>query len=292
MNITMTMPRLRSDYKATQAFYRDPRSEERLTAHYLLERQLACRLRYASRADRCHVYTQVYGELFRSLPDHPQKFDDGAARVRRVRRLISRLRPFLSRNKTFMEIGCGDAVLSHEIASHVGHCYAVDVTDALIDRLAVPVNLEVVLTKGVHIPLPDNSVDIALSDQLMEHLHPDDARDQLAEIYRVLKPGGTYHCSTPNRVTGPHDVSHFFEYEATGFHLKEYDSVAIECLFKEAGFRRIRYVIPLFFGPPIPRVFQRAMEGVLWMMPPHMRARASRQRTLSVLIGINVIGTK
>ena len=167
MNITMTMPRLRSDYKATQAFYRDLRSEERLTAHYLLERQLACRLRYASRADRCHVYTQVYGELFRSLPDHPQKFDDGAARVRRVRRvrrLISRRRPFLSRNKTFMEIGCGDAVLSHEIASHVGHCYAVDVTDALIDRLAVPVNLEVVLTEGV-----------------------------------------------PNRVTGPHDVSHFFE---------------------------------------------------------------------------------
>jgi predicted SAM-dependent methyltransferase len=34
------------------------------------------------------------------------------------------------------------------------------------------------------------SVDLAYSNQLMEHLHPDDASEQLANVYRALKPGG------------------------------------------------------------------------------------------------------
>jgi SAM-dependent methyltransferase len=288
----MTLPQLRSDYKAMQSFYRDRRSEERLIAHYLLERQLAHCLRSASRADRGGVYTRVYGELFRSLPDHPQKFEDGAVRVRHTRRLITRLQRFLGKEKTFMEIGCGDAVLSIQVAPHVKRSYAVDVTDELIDRTKLPANMEIVLTEGVHIPLPDNSVDVAMSDQLMEHLHPDDARDQLAEIYRVLKPGGAYHCITPNRVIGPHDVSHYFEYEASGFHLQEYDAASIRQLFKQAGFRRIRFVLPLFFGVPLPRGFLRAMEVVLWAMSAEFRGWVSRQTILTLIIGINAIGFK
>jgi hypothetical protein len=34
---------------------------------------LADRLRAASRDERCRLYTEVYSELFNSLPDHPQK---------------------------------------------------------------------------------------------------------------------------------------------------------------------------------------------------------------------------
>jgi predicted SAM-dependent methyltransferase len=50
-------------------------------------------------------------------------------------------------------------------------------------------NFRFVKTSGVEIPLADASVGLAHSDQLMEHLHIDDAEPQLREVYRILKPG-------------------------------------------------------------------------------------------------------
>jgi SAM-dependent methyltransferase len=280
-----------------RSYYKDPneqRSEDRLRAHYVLERRLATRLREASSADRPHVYTEVYSELFRSLSDHPQRAENKAGRQRRVRRLLARLMPILGGDKTFLEIGCGDAVMSAIVAAHVAHSYALDVTDALIDRSGIPKNLAVLISNGIEIPLPDRSIDVALSDQLMEHLHPDDARAQLAEIYRVLKPGGVYYCITPNRVTGPHDISRFFDSEATGFHLQEYDSSAILSLFKEVGFHHVRFIVPGsgWFKVPIARFIVRALEIVVLSIPRVIAAHSRTRYIVAMMAGLNVIGTK
>ena len=70
----------------------------------------------------------------------------------------------------------------------------------------------------------------------MEHLHPDDAVDQLKNIYNALVNGGKYICITPNRLTGPHDISKYFDNVATGFHLKEYTVTELSGLFREVGF--------------------------------------------------------
>ena len=73
----------------------------------------------------------------------------------------------------------------------------------------------------------------------MEHLHPDDACNQLNNIYSVLKSGGKYICITPNSFYGPHDISKYFDDVATGFHLKEYTITELSKLFREAGFSRV-----------------------------------------------------
>ena len=39
----------------------------------------------------------------------------------------------------------------------------------------------------------------------------------LANLYRALKPGAVYVCITPNRLSGPHDISLYFDSVATGF---------------------------------------------------------------------------
>jgi SAM-dependent methyltransferase len=129
----------------------------------------------------------VYSELFESLPDHPQKTAKETCGVR----VVDRIR----------------LALAHLASEPVG----LDVTDALIDFACAPDNFRFVKTKGVDIPLADEPVDLAHLDQLMEHLHVDDAEPQVAEIHWVLKLGGRYLCSTPNRVTGPHDISVFFD---------------------------------------------------------------------------------
>src|SRR6185437_5529779 len=109
--------------------------------------------------------------------------------------------------------------------------------------------------------LESASVDIVYSNQLMEHLHPDDARDQLVEIRRILKPGGKYICITPNCAHGPHDVSKYFDEVATGFHIREYDCASLKALFVESGFRGFRAVVVVKGRQvPIPYAVVRAAE--------------------------------
>ena len=48
------------------------RSPEMIRQHYVIEKELAGRLRTASKNERRHLYTEVYDELFRRVPDHPQ----------------------------------------------------------------------------------------------------------------------------------------------------------------------------------------------------------------------------
>ena len=80
---------------------------------------------------------------------------------------------------------------------------------------------------------------LAYSFQVMEHIHPDDALEQLRNLFAALAPGGSFFCVTPNRLNGPHDVSKFFDLEARGFHLKEYTITELEALFREVGFRKV-----------------------------------------------------
>jgi SAM-dependent methyltransferase len=105
--------------------------------------------------------------------------------------------------------------------------------------------LKFLISRGVEVPLEDATVDLAYSNQLLEHLHPEDAQDHLQELYRVLKPGGSYVCVTPNRLTGPHDISLYFDETACGFHLKEYTMTELCDAMVQAGFRniRMRYMI-------------------------------------------------
>src|SRR5262249_45420096 len=148
------------------------------------------------------------------------------------------LRRFLGPRTTFVEIGAGDCALSYRVAPLVKRVYAVDVTDQIPRGASPPGNFELVISDGTSIPVPDASADVAFSDQLMEHLHPDDAREQLRSIARCLAPGGTYLCVTPHRLYGPRDISGYFETVAAGFHLREYSGAEIRRLFADAGFVR------------------------------------------------------
>ena len=286
-------PMLRSDAKAQQAYFGDTRSEERIRAHYVLEKRLATRLRDEPPVTRSVAYSESYSELFSRLPDHPQKSVPKHHRQRRIHVVLKTLFPFFGHDKAFLEVGCGDAALSCVVAPHVARAYALDVTDALIDHAALPRNLTVLLSTGTEIPLPECSVDVVLSDQLMEHIHPEDARKQVLEVVRVLKPGGIYYCITPNRVTGPHDISVFFDYVATGFHLKEYDSAELVAVFKAAGFRKVNFFLPVGrLRIRIPRLLLRIFERGLWAMPSRARAWVARRRVVGVLAGLNAFAIK
>ncbi|WP_245502123.1 class I SAM-dependent methyltransferase [Bradyrhizobium betae] len=281
--------KLKPDYRAIQLRWKDTRSPERLIAHYELERRLADRLRAASRQERSLLYAEVYSELFNSLPDHPQKMA-GSSRPDRVARQVRLLQPLMERGGVYLEIGAGDAMLPYALSGIAREVLGLDVTDALVDLTAAPANFRFVKTDGVNIPLADNSVDLANSDQLMEHLHVDDAKDQLRQIHRVLRSGGHYVCTTPSIVTGPHDISAVVDDVATGMHMREYDFRSLRALMLRAGFRRVEFPLVIagyrLVTPPYP--LMRGIEWALQLLP----ARLRRNDMAGVLMGITAIATK
>ncbi len=48
----------------------EPRTLERIRAHYEIEKELASRLRNAGREERKYLYAALYDELFQRVPDH------------------------------------------------------------------------------------------------------------------------------------------------------------------------------------------------------------------------------
>ena len=54
---------------------------------------------------------------------------------------------------------------------------------------------EFIIGSAYSIPLPNNSVDIVICSEVLEHLH--EYNDAINEIHRVLKPGGKFYASVP-----------------------------------------------------------------------------------------------
>ena len=221
------------------------RNFDEIKTTYELEKKLAHKLKKASKYERqqLNLYTAVYDEFFQKVPNHPilQRKDNPQVTASIVAKWMPALENFLYPEATFLEVGPGDCSLSLEVTQRVKKVFAVDVSNEVTNRITMPSNFELVISDGCTIPVTENSIDIAYSHQLMEHLHPDDAFEQLQNIYTALAPGGIYICITPNRLSGPHDTSQFFDDLATGWHLKEYTVTELYNLFRAAGFSQVSY---------------------------------------------------
>jgi len=271
------------------------RSKEQLLEAYEIEKELAAKLRNASSDERLVLYTSLYDELFRRLPDHPQLTHKKSLKKQKIvaENKLKMINHFLKSDTTFLEIGPGDCSFSFAVTRLVKQVYAVDVSETLTKNNDIPDNFQLIISNGSSIPVPVNSIDVAYSNQLMEHLHPDDALEQLKNIFNVLKPGGSYICITPNRLTGPHDISKYFDTIATGFHLKEYTARELKDLFKMIGFRKTCFSIGLR-GHYI-RVYPFILimfENLISMIPDKLRRVVLSSTPIKFLLNIQLIGIK
>jgi SAM-dependent methyltransferase len=274
------------------------RTPDLVREHYVVERSLAERLRNTPRAERAATYAAVYDELFRRIPHHPQllarRSGDFAARRRRSVEYQWRfVKRFLRRGDVFMEVGAGDCALCLRAAAWAERVYAVDVSEEITRGTQRPDNVELRLTTGSAVPVPSRTVHVAFSNQLMEHLHPEDALEQLREIRRSLAPGGLYVCVTPNRLSGPHDVSRHFDDEAKGLHLREYSARELRAHFREAGFRELRF----FAGARgrylrVPYAAIALAEAFFSALPARLRKALAGLPPVRALLGVRVAAVK
>jgi arsenite methyltransferase len=105
----------------------------------------------------------------------------------------------LSLGEVVLDLGSGggiDVLLSAKRVGPTGKAYGLDMTDEMLalanenKRKAGAANVEFLKGEIEHIPLPDNSVDVIISNCVI-NLSADKDR-VMGEAFRVLKPGGRF----------------------------------------------------------------------------------------------------
>ena len=137
--------------------------------HYRVELELASRLRQAPRAERLSLYGSLYDELFRRVPNHPQLTRKVSEAERRAasNNKFALLSRFINRDTVFLEIGAGDCAFTLAVADRGARkCYALDVSREILSGVNDP-RVETVLSDGCTVPVPEGSVTLAYSFQVM-----------------------------------------------------------------------------------------------------------------------------
>lgn len=123
----------------------------------------------------------------------------------------------LVKGKVVLDIACGSGYGTKLLAQNAKKVYGVDIdkdTVAYAEKHYGAKNIEYRVGDGESIPLEDNSVDVVITFETIEHIK--DYKRFMDEVRRVLKPDGLAVVSTPNDLEfaeGNHYHLHEFTYD-------------------------------------------------------------------------------
>jgi SAM-dependent methyltransferase len=110
-----------------------------------------------------------------------------------------------------LEVGAGPSNATSDYLGTLGELHGIDVDDEVLQNPALKTS-SVIKDK---FPFPGEAFDSCVSNYVCEHL--DDPEQHLAEVHRVLKPGGVYIFRTPNRL---HYIATVSSLTPHSFHVK------------------------------------------------------------------------
>lgn len=155
----------------------------------------------------------------------------------------------LAAGKRVLDLGCNNGYGSRIMAETAADVLGVDVSErAIIEARSgpLPTNLHFECSTGRRLELPDASIDVVTSFQVIEHVP--DVGPYLSEIKRVLKVGGLALFTTPNASIRldpnmlPWNVFHVREYTAGELRRElapYFPDVEIRGLFGEPEFEQV-----------------------------------------------------
>ncbi|MDR6477316.1 glycosyltransferase involved in cell wall biosynthesis/SAM-dependent methyltransferase [Paraburkholderia graminis] len=140
----------------------------------------------------------------------------------------------LCKGKDVLDIACGEGYGSSLLARSAAFVIGVDIAQEAIDHAsrhhAAP-NLQYRLGSAAKMPVNNASVDVVVSFETIEHHDQHD--EMMAEIRRVLRPGGLLVMSSPDRVVYS-DIPGF----NNEYHVKELTRAEFEALVR-ASFKHV-----------------------------------------------------
>jgi SAM-dependent methyltransferase len=260
--------------------------------HFQLEKKLANKLRDTTVEQRRVLYGKLYNDLFSTFPELTTGLDN--SKDDRLDWQLKLMKHLYNKEKVVLEIGAGDCLLSKALAKHFKKIIAYEVADSIPFIEGKPENFELKIFNGVDMHEAENSVDIIYSNQVFEHLHPDDTVPLLQAYHSYLAKGGKLVVITPHRLTGPHDISRDFSRDAEGFHLKEYTYKEMKSVLSGTGFKKIKGYVGYskmgYFSLPISLLI--AAEKIYNIFPRGFKRRLRGNSLIFNLFGMKIIAQK
>jgi SAM-dependent methyltransferase len=145
----------------------------------------------------------------------------------RLRKVYEKLIPSLLENSNKVDVldyGCGVKPYYYLFGNQINKYIGVDVgSNPFADDLIQP---------GAALNYADNSFDIVLSSQVLEHV--EDVNQYMSEIKRVLRPGGIVLLSTHGT----------WQYHASPYDYQRWTSMGLKTLMKKYGFE-VKNFVPI-----------------------------------------------
>jgi phosphatidylinositol alpha-1,6-mannosyltransferase len=193
--------------------------------------------------------------------------------------------------RTILDVGCSAGTLVRALIAHGYDAYGIDISEDLVSKArelaknSFGQDLSERFSVGNFLrhDFGNQTFDFIHSNDVLEHIHSDEASAFLSKCRRLMRPGGVLWLITPNRLTGPGDATTLrlpWGTPAIGLHLKEYTLAELSTLLRQANFCQVESRL---FGagrgrrPTKPRTIyariKRAAEPVLGGIPFHLRRR-------------------
>jgi 2-polyprenyl-3-methyl-5-hydroxy-6-metoxy-1,4-benzoquinol methylase len=263
-----------------------PVTEQMVRHHWELEQRLTGELRGSTPENRWAVFEHCYTTLYTELPWLNESDPDDNEIALEYADWPHYLGP---PPMDIYEVGAGSGALARFLSAKGYRCRASEITRERGHWDERSANPSWGQTDGVHLTQFEQpeSYDAVISNQVVEHLHPDDLPEHLHTACALLRPGGRYVLSTPHAHLGPADVSAVFRTRRPqGMHLQEYTYAALYRALRAAGFTSVSAVFKPRGRESIPRpsrrylTYLRTVEVLLGLVPSQLLRRTVGRRIL------------
>jgi len=137
---------------------------------------------------------------FQELGDNFKKFESDYD-VKQRKNLIKSLIPNDAPVNNLLEVGCGLGSISKSLVKLSKQLTVSDISGKMAMQVGKQLNCPWIQADACNLPLPDNMFDAVISSECVEHTKS--PLSAVAEMARVLKPGGVLIITTPNRLWYP-----------------------------------------------------------------------------------------
>ncbi|MCL4379421.1 MAG: class I SAM-dependent methyltransferase [Candidatus Marsarchaeota archaeon] len=166
--------------------------------------------------------------------NHFVNFEDG---YRKFERFETAILKKIGKLDSGIDIASGTGAASTQLARHVKNLYLLDIADHMlkIAKAKYP-KAKMLHASATEIPLLDKSINIAVSRGILISLlaHKQEIKKLLAEVYRILKPGGIVIFDfLSNTTTAKFKVRESYK--------KAFTKLEIEKLLTNNGFYKIKF---------------------------------------------------
>lgn len=141
-------------------------------------------------------YQPAFYQLSRRVRDRESRL----GKAEKIGYILTTLFSYRLETATCLDLGCSSGIITNALAPLFAKMIGLEYDEIALkhlDRSAVS-QAQFLRGDAMHLPLVDRSIDVIICAQVYEHV-PDD-RTLVAEMYRVLVPGGLVFFSGPNKL--------------------------------------------------------------------------------------------